>query len=198
MEVIAIIARMSRKISSFFVARGIVPEKDWEVYVYSFEVLLSTMVSFLVLALYAIVSRTALYTAAFMLGFVPLRLFAGGYHAKNHLRCFLLLMSTYSAFLAFIFFLPPGFYLAAITSVVLISIVFVFLLAPSEDINKPLSIEEAARFRKKSRYAILAYAVLISLAIAFVPDGKVPLSLAMGVFTVGMSLLASFVKRQRL
>ena len=69
---------MSKKVSSFFIVRGIIQEDDREVYVYCFEILLSTLLSFIALAILSLISGTFLETLLFLLGFVPLRLVAGG------------------------------------------------------------------------------------------------------------------------
>jgi len=68
------ITRMSKNISSFFVAHGIIPADDMEVYEYGFEVLISTAMSFIFLAIMSIISGTLQYSALYLIGFVPLRL----------------------------------------------------------------------------------------------------------------------------
>ena len=190
------IARMSRNMSSYFVLHGIISEDDRDVYVYSFEIMLSTLQSFLALAVLAIVFGSVLETMIFLTGFVPLRLIAGGYHAKNHFRCFLILMFVYSAFLLVLFYLPLEFMLPVIVTSCLVSWVLVFLFAPSDDNNKPLTSEETVRFRKKSRITIVCYSVMLAAITVFVTDKRYALSLAFGIITVGLSLLANRIKRR--
>jgi len=185
---------MSSKVSSFFIAYGIIPEDDRDVYVYSFEVLFSTLLSFLALAVLAVFTRTVLETAIFLLGFVPLRLIAGGYHAKNHFRCFLILMCVYCTFLMAIFFLPPSYIEPVILSSVILSVLLVFLIAPSEDSNKPITGSEKVRFRKASRLAVVCYVIVIGLGIVLLPEKIYSCSLALGIITVGISLLANLIK----
>jgi len=189
---------MARNVSSFFVAHGIIQEADWEVYVYSFEILFSTAVSFLAVTILAIVSRTLAFTLLYMTGFVPLRILAGGYHAKNHFRCFLVLLAVYSAFLLLINSMPTD--VIAQTTIMLIllslSVLSVFRFAPSEDRNKPLSTEESVRFKKRSRLAIVCYSVLVGLQIVFVSNKIFAFALTLGVFTVAVSLLANFIKNE--
>jgi len=185
---------VSSKVSSFFIAYGIIPENDRDVYAYSFEVLFSTLLSFLALAVIAIFTKTVLETAIFLLGFVPLRLIAGGYHAKNHFRCFLILMFVYCTFLVVIFFLPPSYIVPVILSSVILSVLLVFLIAPSEDSNKPITGSEKVRFRKASRFTIVCYALVIGLATVLLPDRMCACSFALGIVTVGISLLANLIK----
>ena len=194
MEVIGLIFWMSRKISSVFVVHGIIHEEDRDVYVYSFEVLLSTLMSFVVLIVLSIISRTILETALYLIGFLPLRQIAGGYHAKNHFRCFLIMLFSYLTLLTLLHYLPTS----AITPVTcaggLLSVFSVYLFAPSEDTNKPLSDKEVLRFRRKSRLSIIVYSIVIGIFTVFVSDKIFALSLALGVFTAAASLLANFIK----
>jgi accessory gene regulator B len=184
---------MSRNIASFFASRGIISQDDIEVYAYSFEILISSVASFIALTVIAIISRTAFLSALYLLGFVPLRLLAGGYHAKSHFRCFLLLMITYSVFLLLISLLPasneaPSMIISAI------SVVLVIFLAPRPDENKPIADDEAARFKKLSRAVVVFYAVAICMVSVLVPDNRIGFSLALGVFTASAALLASYIK----
>lgn len=188
------IARMSRTISSFFIDRGIIEDVDRDVYIYSFEILLSTLASFIVLIILSIISRTVPETALYLLGFVPLRQVAGGYHAKNHFRCFLIMLFSYTAFQLLLFFLPTVFLVPAAISSCILSIISVFVFAPSEDRNKPLSANEISRFKKNSRISIFVYVVIICLLTVFVLDRALVFSLALGVFTASLSLLANYIK----
>ena len=142
---------MSKKISSFFILNDIIKEEDKEVYEYSFELLLSTILNFVAVIIIALITRKILEATLFVLGFVPLRTLAGGYHASTHFRCFMILLFTYSVFLLTVFFIPIKFIEPAMIVMILCSILLVFILSPVEDSNKPLSEEETKLFKRKSR-----------------------------------------------
>ena len=188
------ISRMSRSISAFFVVHGIIPDEEKEVYEYSFEILLSTTASLLYVVILSVISKTILLTALYLLGFIPLRLIAGGYHAKNHFRCFLILVFAYSGFLMINRFLPVEYMLPIIILCVLSTVFLVFLLAPSEDKNKTLSSAENTRFKRLSRFTVIAYAALIFLLSIVIPDRSFAVSVALGNYTIGIALLANSIK----
>jgi accessory gene regulator B len=77
---------LSEKLSSFFVRSRIIRPEDKEIYAYSAEILLATVVNFAMLYLIAILTGRAWETTMFIVGFVPLRSLAGGYHARTHFR----------------------------------------------------------------------------------------------------------------
>jgi accessory gene regulator B len=188
---------MAKNVSSFFVSRGIILEEDREVYVFSFEILFSTLQSTIALAVLSLISGTVIATILFLIGFVPLRVIAGGYHAKNHFRCFLITMFTYTAFLLLLFCIPVAYIIPIIYLSVFVSVVIVFLFAPSEDSNKPLSDEEKILFRKRSRLAVILYTIFIVAISVIVTDKRYALYLALGVLSVGITLMANLFKYKK-
>ena len=188
------IAHMSKNISSFFIAQGIISDEDREVYEYSFEILLSTLLSFIALAVISILSNSVIYTVLYLIGFIPLRMIAGGYHAKTHLRCFILLMLTYSLFLVIISQMPINYSVFVIVPCVIFSIISVLLFAPSVDKNRPISSGDIHKLKKRSRYIIIGYTILIAMLIVFPVDIKLSTSVALGNVTVATSLLANQIK----
>jgi len=189
--------RLSRKLSSFFIASEIIPAEDKEVYEYSFEILISTLISFTALLIFSLLTDTVLYTSIYLVGFIPLRLVAGGYHAKNHLRCFIILMCTYSLFLLLLGFLPTELVMYVTVAVIVKSLVLVFVFAPSEDENKPVAESKKPKFEKASRISIVCYAVIALSLAMFIPDGRFAFALVLGNSTIAISLLANYVKQKK-
>lgn len=190
------IAQMSKKIALFFISNRIINEEDKEVYEYSLELLLSAVLNFAAVIILAVCTGKILEASLFVLGFVPLRALAGGYHAKNHFRCFIILIFTYSLFLLSVFYLPAKIISAATGLLSVLSILLVFVLSPVEDSNKPLSAEETEKFKRKSRISVLAYALLILGLSALFASKMFGFSLAFGIFSVSLSLLASVIRNK--
>jgi len=187
---------MSKNVSSYLILNEIIDSEEREVYEYSFELLLSATFSLIVLIGIAITTGTMFFTILYLIGFIPLRLVAGGYHAKNHFRCFLILMFVYSLFLLTTFILSSMQMTIVSLINIAVSILLVILFAPSEDKNKPTSHEEIVLFKRRSRFLIIGYAVFICALIILVHDIKISYSITMGVFTVSVSLLANYIKRK--
>jgi len=187
---------MSKNISSFFSMHGIISADDREVYEYSFEVLFSYLFSFFATVIIALLSGTVFYTALYFVGFIPLRLVAGGFHAKNHLRCFIILMLVYLTFLLTLLLLSDIVMRVSIIASIIFSILLVFMMAPSEDTNKPISDNDSVRLRRSSRTTVVGFSALIGLLVTFVPDIRIAFSVAMGTLTVGASLLSNYVKHK--
>jgi len=186
------LSRLSRKLSCFFVPN--VSEEDREVYNYSFEMLLATLLNIVVLCGLAAVTKTFLESLLFVVGFVPLRSLAGGYHAKTHFRCLLTLLLAYAFFWVTVTFAPVNMYLWINLAAGVVAVILVWLLSPVEDRNKPLNDKEKLFFRKRSRIAVLIYAALIIIGTCFFKTRKEFLSLAFGVLSVSVALAAAKIK----
>ena len=78
--------RLAQGTAERLVAQGIIREEDVPIYRYGLEAMYSSLLELLsILALAALIGnfwQTVLFFAAF----IPLRLYAGGYHASTRLR----------------------------------------------------------------------------------------------------------------
>lgn len=186
------LSKMAQKLSSFFMPD--VSREDREVYNYSFETLLATLLNLVVLCALAAITRTFWESLLFVAGFAPLRSLAGGYHSKTHFRCLLTLLLSYAVLWAAITFAPViSFPWINIVSAG-VSIVLIWILSPVDDPNKPLSEREKIHFRKRSRVAILVYAAVIITGTCLFTSRKEFLALALGVLPVALSLAAAKLK----
>lgn len=182
------LSKIAKKMTSFFISRNLIEESKKEVYDYSFEILLSTLLNGLSLFIIALFSNTFLYSILYVFAFILMRGSAGGYHAKTHFGCLILLLSTYTVFLLLIKFISGTilFYLTIIFSV--FSLISVFIFAPVENINNPLTDKEKIKLSRKSIvYSILI--LLIAYSIIFVAkEMKYSFSLIFGLTSVCLFL----------
>ena len=86
----------------------------------------------------------------YLVCFIPLRIFAGGYHAKTQFRCYIMSSITTVFILLGIQFLQQYNSIWELICFV-ISFCVIWKLVPVEDANKPLLAEEQISYRKKVR-----------------------------------------------
>lgn len=123
----------------------IVDIEERDIYVYGLEVLLLNMSNILSAFLISLFTETLWHFCMFLIVFVPLRVFAGGYHARSSESCFIITLAIYAG-TVFIVKLFPLIY----TNTVAVILLFVLLipivkLAPLEHRNNPLSRTEHRR-----------------------------------------------------
>lgn len=134
-------------------------DNEREIYAYSIEVLLSLFINLIILSFTAYVLKKPVELLIFIIFFSGLRSFAGGYHAKTHLECISL------SFCLFIISALSSIYLKEYGKVilflgVLFSLIMIFLLAPTETENKPLSERERKKYKKISRIIVIILSLL--------------------------------------
>ena len=137
--------RVAANISKRLLSNGAIPEEMFDVYVYGFELLISSLFTTTVLLLMGIFSRQVLQTIAFLITFILLRSFTGGYHAKTYLTCSMVTFSLFVIVLVLSSFLFVPVHAYIVLAVVGLSLVFLF--APVENANKELSQNQKRKFK---------------------------------------------------
>ena len=79
--------RLATNMSQYYMRKGIIADDERDVYSYGFELVLSALTSIVLLLTVAAVLGIVINASAFLLSFILLRAFGGGYHAKTHRGC---------------------------------------------------------------------------------------------------------------
>ncbi|MBR5514144.1 MAG: accessory gene regulator B family protein [Ruminococcus sp.] len=189
------IARLSKRIASFFVRNEVIKSEDEEVYEYGLQLLLSTVFNGVIALTLAIISGTVLQCVCYLAVFVLLRKSAGGYHAKTHFGCCCILAVVLSLFIMFIKFVPNEAYGIVATIAVAFSVVIILMFAPLEHENKPIIDRDKNRLRKIS----VIYAVLFTLLVFVLLIAKlkmIMICVALGMFTASGSVLVAVIEKK--
>lgn len=108
--------------------------EEKEIYRYGIQQGLNLALNILTTIIIGVLCGMVYPSILFLVCYMPLRSFCGGYHAKTHLRCYIysvimiasiLLVAKYTAFNIVLY-----------EVLVLISLIIILLLAPVEDENK--------------------------------------------------------------
>ncbi|MDR7856823.1 accessory gene regulator B family protein [Tissierella sp.] len=141
--------------------KNIIGEEDIDVYHYGLELLLATL--FKAMGLMAIAAITGLVKEAiiFTMFFSSLRVQAGGYHAKTIIGCFIgMVVFTFTS-ITLVRMIPLDYQQQYILVAVVSSIALVFVYAPMESENKPLTEEEEILYRRRSLGTVIAGSIII-------------------------------------
>ena len=155
---------LAEDIAYLLIKNKIVDIEKRDIYVFGVEVLLLNLLNILTALLVSIITGTKLHFLAFILVFVPLRIFSGGYHAKTSEVCYLITTATYVLSVLCVKRFP-GMY-SSIPALIALSVLIVpmILLAPIEHKNNSLSTYERKRNRLVS-IALIAFDSLIFIAL---------------------------------
>ena len=160
---------MEKKCATKFVLwmsnRNFVNIEEAEIYVYGFELLISSFISILETLLIGASINKIMFSIGYLAGFIPIRIFAGGYHAKTHNRCYLMFLIIF-LICNFIPYSKNN----SLAKYIVIYISLFFLIrfcAPLQAENKKLDEHDEKNYR---RYALII--LIISAIFGFPFIGK--------------------------
>lgn len=145
------LAKISRHIVDWQICRGILKEEERAVYQYGYELLLNQVINILIAALIAIAFKAPEAVIIFLLSYIPLRSFCGGYHAGTNLTCTIVSAFILCSVCLITGYVQGSFLLNWYPISFAVSGYFIFRYAPVEDRNKPLDKTETMRYRSRSR-----------------------------------------------
>ena len=154
-----LLARLAVKIVNNLVHSGVIKEEDAEIYIYGINQILTSVLNVSSALIIGLIFGVFPEIAVFMAAYIPLRSFAGGYHAKTPLSCYVfsvIMLIVVSIGLKYLH-LADWVYYAVLVAATLV----VLVLFPVEDRNKPLDEIEHRVYKKLT---ILIAAVELTLA----------------------------------
>lgn len=157
--------KLSERIADGFEKQRVISSEDKELYRYGVQQGLNLLLNLLTTFVIGILCGMLMASILFIVVYMPLRSFAGGYHAKTHLRCYLYSILMITAVLLVIRFLPLGRLICS--CLMFVGGIIIVLFAPVEDSNKPLDKVEQYVYRKRTRliFALECCVFLLSVVL---------------------------------
>ena len=148
-------------LAKFLIENRIINEEDKPLYLYGFHQLCFLVLNVLTTIIIGISSQKLPECITFLLFYIPLRSFSGGYHAKTEFMCYILS----SAILCVTLFICTLQLTYSQLIILLIgATIIVILLSPVVSQNKPLRGNEYKRYRIRSiSIQILYFAIVFGL-----------------------------------
>ena len=160
---------ISLRMAEWLAGNGTIDTKDRELYVYGIEQGLMILLNLITVILIGFVLGMVWQSVVFMILYFPLRSFAGGFHSRTRLGCYITSVFLITGALISIKHLTLSIpvYIAVLFFVDLV----LFLFAPVEDMNKPLDQKEIRIYRKRTRAIVLFEGIIFAvLLIADAPQ----------------------------
>lgn len=153
------------KLIKQLVSINAIKPEDSELYAYGIEqgvfMLLNFCTTIIVGLLFGMLWQSILFSFVYM----PLRMNAGGYHARTPLRCYILSTALIAAALSVISFAVQSKLICGIMAAAGAAVIF--MLAPVEDANKPLDETERKVYRKRTHFILLFWVSVFLFGFVF-------------------------------
>ena len=181
------IKRMSESLAEKMVSLDKINNEEVEMYAYCFEIAIATLLNLLISVLISLFFMKPLEFFMFVLGFVPMRMLKGGFHAKNHFLCTSILVIVE---LSLVLIINGNIYDIVIFAFLGLSAVLFFLR--TQDSNPLLSKAKESKMNLASKIIIIC---IIAVAILF-PMNSYCFSLAYGVGISSISVILRTVQKK--
>lgn len=152
---------LTDRIVEALIANGSVDAEEKELYAYGLREGILILLNILTTAVIGLVFGAVWYSLLFLAAYIPLRIYAGGYHARTQLRCYLFSVAQLILIMYLLTNMTGS--LLLIVFGITVSGVIIWFFAPVEDENKPLSETEIKVYRKITRRVFLVEVGVILL-----------------------------------
>ena len=183
-------------ITSFLLQENAIKEDEREIYQYGTEQIIINLTSLMAIGIIACLMHMWLETIFFLLGLVPLRSVAGGYHASTPRRCSGLTLLVYVINIFAIVVLEKQITLQMIMLMASMVIISMIRYAPVDHKNRMLGSEESVKARRKSvLIAFILSIFCVGTAMSNSVNNVFIVSIMMGAATASVSLIIGSIKR---
>lgn len=186
----------SRRIAGLLYSQGVIKEQDIDKCRYGLEVFMSSSAEVLSILVLSLFPGNFAETCLFFAAFIPLRIYAGGYHADTRLRCYFVSLAIYALFSAAIAFLPQSFYLPAAIAEAVISFAAVYIFSPVVHFRRKMNSIEIKNYRRFSLAICAAESILILIFTAVFKGDRFTASAAFGQLAEALSIAAALIKEK--
>lgn len=187
--------RIAFYITEELISNGTVKAEDRDIYRYGFEMGFAQVINLISTLLIGFVFGLPVESMFFLISFMTLRTYAGGYHSSSHLKCYLLsITANLVVFGTVRLLICTGtehlcFYLGAIGVLLLV------WLAPVEDRNKPMDGMERIVFRKRAMRNLFIWS-LITAVLFLTPWRNSSITLCLCLFVMGITVVCGLLKNK--
>ena len=174
-------------LSDYFVENEVVLPEDKSIYKYGTEVVISSILGIvIVIALSAVLGQFQ-DGMLFLLCFIPIRIYAGGYHANTYLKCNATFITVFIFTSLVSRNLPEVFQVQLSILFLIASLVVIILLSPIENKRKPISDYEKKRYRRIS--IIMSVLWIVTSIVLFIFDINIIPIVSLTMFTIAILMI---------
>lgn len=155
---------LAKKITAALVLSKIISPDDMETYTYGLELLITKLVLYLLIFIIAALTKTVIVSLLFVVMYMSLRKYTGGFHCKTAERCLCvsLLIHILMIVVYYLSISTTDFILLVLSA---LSSVVIAIFSPVENENRPLDNGEKYKYKVKSILIMMVILILMAVSI---------------------------------
>ncbi len=154
------------KFVNMLINNSIIKKEDAEIYIYGFKEMIFIILNVLTTLFIGLLFNKIFEVILFMITYIPIRVYAGGYHARTKLRCYI-----FSAIMLIGVCYILKFNLLQNSILIIIPTILssftILALAPVEDENKPLDEIEIEVYTKRTIRNLIIVLIVLCITLIF-------------------------------
>jgi len=150
--------KCSKTISDSLVRAGVIERKDQNIYSYGIQQGIVSLLNIITTLVIGAIVHAFYQSIVFIVAYIPLRHFAGGYHAKTQFRCYVFSIFYVSSLLLAI----TKLYVSDLTQAIMfiISSIIIICISPVEACTKPLDSIEVKLYKNRACFIWMCEALV--------------------------------------
>lgn len=185
--------KLVSKIIDSSVSYGLMEEKDRDIYTIAITSLFFSLMTWGTLIIMGVIFKEVFGCFLFLIYHIPLRIYAGGFHQKTRVKCYIQSLIIFILLLfgsGYVYWIDKYWILLS-----LVSFAVIYCLAPVEAMNKPLNSEERKHHKTAAR--IILFIELTGIVIFKIFDFNSGLYYSlMSVQLVTVQLLTGYIEQK--
>ncbi|MCR1850915.1 accessory gene regulator ArgB-like protein [Paraclostridium sordellii] len=157
----------AKKITSFLLSNEAINLDDYELYKYGFETLIAFTINISIILIISFIAGKFKYTLLFLGCYCPTRQYTGGYHAENYKKCLGLFIIIYLINIMILDWIKILKLNDILLLMELIGFMGIWILAPIEHREKPLTHKEILHYKTVSRILTVSILILTFIGMNF-------------------------------
>lgn len=141
--------------------------KEVETYEYAFFIIYSSIFYLIITLIFGGILKVFIESIIFFIAFLPIRIYAGGYHASTETRCEIISTLSIVASIGIIKISRLYDFYTIVLTIALISASIILLLSPLDTPEKSLTDDEKKYYRKISLVVLLVITTVIIVSYCF-------------------------------
>ena len=182
---------LSARVTKKWISNGTITEADEDIYQYGVRQGLIALLNLITTLILGWFFECIFESIIFMIAYLPLRSFAGGYHAKTAGRCYMFSIIMMIIILWVMEHMRYAILLCGCLT--LLAGIIIYILAPVEDRNKPLDCMEQKVYRKRT-HRILIVDMLIAFTALLFSWERIAICMTLALCVVAMMLLVGLLR----
>ena len=157
--------KFSSKLIEFFVSNDLIKNEYKEIYKYAVNIILSSLIHIATVMIIGLCFNLFIESLVFYFSFIAIRKFAGGYHAKTPVRCYLFSFASNIIILCLVKWLSSINTLFIFIFIIfeLLCVVLILLISPLDTENNPLTGQEKKMYRMLTSIITILIFIISSL-----------------------------------